>query len=173
MVFKFRALSDDVENFARDYEISEENTLFDLHRLIQADLKYDSSQMASFFSVDHEWNKLREFTLFDLGEEADDLENAPVAMDVVTIKELVKEKNQRLLYVFDIFNDRGLFLEVLEVKKTDPSAVYPFVAFSEGAAPCQIADVVDGEESVYDDIMEDFNDFESYEDYNDRSDDEF
>jgi hypothetical protein len=172
MVFKFRALSGDVENFARDYEISEENTLLDLHQLIQSDLNFDSSQMASFFFVDHEWNKQREFTLFEIGEEADDIEDAPVPMDVVTIKEVVKDKNQRLLYTFDIYNDRSLFLEVLEHKKVDLDISYPIVTYSTGDAPCQIEE--GGEDSsIYDDVMEDFNDFESYEDYNERSDDEF
>jgi hypothetical protein len=172
MVFKFRALSGEVENFARDYEISDQNTLFELHQLIQSDLAYDASQMASFFLVDHGWNKLREFTLFDLGEEADDMEDAPVAMDVVTLKEVVKEKNQRLLYTFDIFNDRSLFFEVLEHKKAEEGVKYPIVTYSMGDAPFQI-EIPKNEGSVYDDVMEDFNEFESYEEYNERSDDEF
>jgi uncharacterized protein YfkK (UPF0435 family) len=173
MVFKFRALSGDVENFARDYEISEENTLFDLHQLIQSDLNFDSSQMASFFAVDHEWNKLREFTLFELGEEADDMEDAPVPMDVMTLKELVKEKNQRLLYTFDIYSDRSLFLEVLEHKKAEAGVKYPIVTYSVGEPPFQIDNVSEEDSSIYDDVMEDFDDFESYEDYNERLDDEF
>lgn len=172
MVFKFRALSGDVDSFARDYEISEENTLFDLHQLIQSDLNFDSSQMASFFSVDHEWNKLREYTLFEIGEEADDMEDAPVPMDVVTLKEVVKEKNQRLLYTFDIYNDRSLFLEVLEHKKLDPGVKYPIITYSVGEPPFQIENASE-EDSIYDDVMEDFNDFESYEDYNEHSDDDF
>jgi hypothetical protein len=172
MVFKFRALSGDVENFARDYEISEENTLFDLHQLIQSDLNYDSAQLASFFKVDHDWNRLREFTLFDLGEEADDIVDAPVPMDVMTIKELIEEKNQRMLYTFDIFNDRSLFLEVLEHHKAVPGVTYPIVCYSAGEPPFQI-EIPQESASIYDDVMEDFEEFESYEEYNDRSDDEF
>ena len=100
------------------------------------------------------------------------MEDAPVPMDVVTLKEVVKEKNQRLLYTFDIYNDRSLFLEVLEHKKLDPSVKYPIITYSVGEPPFQIENASE-EDSIYDDVMEDFNDFESYEDYNERSDDDF
>ncbi len=172
MIFKFRALSGEVEDFARDYEISSESTLFDLHQLIREDLNYDPAQMASFFTVDHDWNKLREFTLFDMGDENDSNHEAPVAMDAVTLNSIIEEKNQRLLYVFDIFNDRGLFMEVLDRKNAEEGMESPAVTFSIGDAPFQI-EIPKSSGSVYDDVMDDFNDFESYEEYDTRYDDEY
>lgn len=170
MIFKFRALSGENEEFARDYEVASDSTLLDLHQLIQSDLKYDPAQMASFFTVDHGWNKLREFTLFDMGEEGESSADAPMVMEAVTIGSIVHEKNQRLLYTFDIFNDRGLFLEVLDIKKGVEGMVYPAVTLSVGEPPFQIEIP---SESVYDDMMEDFNDFESYEEYDTRYEDEY
>lgn len=171
MILKFRALSGDVENFARDYEISEDSTLYDLHELIQQDLDYDPSQMASFFTVDHGWNKQREFTLFDMGEQELNGEEVPLAMEAVRLGDIVVEKNQRLLYNFDIFNDRGLFLEVMDKVKAAPNIDYPIASFISGDAPHQIE--IPKDENVYEDIMADFESFESYEDYDQRYEDEY
>ncbi|MEG1635850.1 MAG: hypothetical protein RR388_09495, partial [Rikenellaceae bacterium] len=67
MIFKFRMLSDEDENFLRDYEISYDATLKDFHSLICDDIKYDPEQMCSIFLCNDRWMKLREFTLFDMG----------------------------------------------------------------------------------------------------------
>jgi Plasmid pRiA4b ORF-3-like protein. len=171
MILKFRALSGENEGFARDYEISEKSTLLDLHSLIQHDLGYDPSQMASFFTVDQDWAKLREFTLFDMGETNDDKMLAPISMEAVPLESIVHERNQRLLYNFDLFNDRGLFLEMLERKDPEVGVDYPAVSFSLGDAPFQIE--MPGDENAYEDMMSDFNDFESYEDYDQRYEDEY
>lgn len=172
MVFKFRVLSGDSDGFARDYEISDDCTLWDLHDHIQDDLGFDSDQMASFFTVDDDWNKLQEYTLFDMGEESDSSISIPIAMDRAVLSNILLSKNQKLLYTFDIFNDRGLFLDLIEIKNAEKGIVYPITTFAIGDGPAQI-EIPKGDTSVYDDVMEDFDDFESYEEYNDRSDDEF
>ena len=49
MVFRFRMLSDENDNFVRDYEVPYDMTLLDFHNFILRSLEYEEC-MASFFT---------------------------------------------------------------------------------------------------------------------------
>lgn len=170
MVFVFKMLSDDNDNFVRDYEVVYDMNLLDLHKFICADLKYDPDNMVSFFVSNANWEKLQEYTLFDMGEDTESSEGAPIPMERVTIGQIIHHKHDRLIYLFDVFADRGLFLELMEAKKQDPSVEYPRVALREADAPDQFdPNATSGSGgSIFDDIMSDFNDFEGDDSYDDQ-----
>ena len=67
MVFKFRMLSDENDHFVRDYEVPYDMTLLGFHEFITRSLGYEEG-MSSFFTADKQWNRLREFTLMDMGD---------------------------------------------------------------------------------------------------------
>ena len=67
MVYKFVVLSDEDESFMREFEFLDSQTLLDFHNIIQEELEFDKSQMASFFMATDNWEKEEEFTLFDMG----------------------------------------------------------------------------------------------------------
>ena len=67
MVYKFVVLSDEDESFVREFEFLDTHTLLDFHNLIQDELEFDKSQLASFFMATDNWEKEEEFTLFDMG----------------------------------------------------------------------------------------------------------
>ena len=48
MVYKFVVLSDEDESFVREFEFLDSHTLMDFHNMIQDELEFDKSQMASF-----------------------------------------------------------------------------------------------------------------------------
>ena len=50
MIYTFRFISNEEENFVLDVNINHDQTFEDLHLAIQKTLEYDSSQMASFFT---------------------------------------------------------------------------------------------------------------------------
>lgn len=54
MVFRFRMLSDENDNFVRDYEVPYDMTLLDFHNFILRSLEYEEC-MASFFTADERW----------------------------------------------------------------------------------------------------------------------
>ena len=85
MVFRFRMLSDENDNFVRDYEVPYDMTLLDFHNFILRSLEYEEC-MASFFTADERWEKLREFTLMDMD---DGSEGAPAAMESVTLGQII------------------------------------------------------------------------------------
>ena len=99
-------LSDENDNFVRDFEVSHEMNLLELHNFIITSIEYDDC-MASFYTADEQWQPLQEFSLMDLGEEQFD--GAPVAMEKVSLAELVVSECNRLIYQFDMIADRAFY----------------------------------------------------------------
>lgn len=170
-VFKFRMLCDENDSFVRDYEVKYDMNLLDFHDFICDNLDYDTTTMSSFFYSDAQWEKLQEFTLIDVGDDGSEV--TPMSMENVTLGQVVHEKGDRLIFIFDIFADRGLFLEVLETKETVPEESYPRVSLSEGDAPDQFdASAIENNDSIFDEAMEDYTEFTG-DDHFDHYDEEF
>jgi len=131
MVYKFVVLSDEDESFVREFEFLDSHTLMDFHNMIQEELEFDKSQMASFYLATDNWEKEEEFTLFDMGTGSSTMENA-------VLEDIIFRKNQKLLYVFDFFNDRALFVEYTGESKEDPKHEYPSCTNSKGIPPKQV-----------------------------------
>jgi hypothetical protein len=131
MVYKFVLLSDEDESFVREFEFLDTHTLMDFHNLIQEELEFDKSQMASFFMATDNWEKEEEFTLFDMGTGSSTMESA-------VLEDIIFRKNQKLLYVFDFFNERALFIEYTgETKETEDKEL-PACTNSKGVPPKQV-----------------------------------
>jgi hypothetical protein len=112
MIYKFRIISGENEDFIREITINSHATFFDLHTFLVKELDYDKSQMTSFFLTDQNWHKEVEVTLIDMTDGQDpDIK----VMDNTNLGQLITEKKQRLLYVFDQFAERALFLELFEI----------------------------------------------------------
>ena len=72
MVYKFRLLSDEVDDFRRDIEIDSDATFFELHKAILESVNYPDDQMTSFFICNDNWVKLVEITREDMGGMSED-----------------------------------------------------------------------------------------------------
>jgi hypothetical protein len=155
MIYKFRMISGDQQAFLRDYEVDSNQTFFELHKIIQNNLKFDSAQLASFFLADENWNKGLELTLIDMENEGGP---AAIPMDSVKIKEIIKEKKERLLYVYDILTDNSFFIELMDIYPPDCSVKYPICKTSIGEPPLQSdVSVSEIEENPIDDIFNEYN----------------
>ncbi|MBD9301974.1 MULTISPECIES: IS1096 element passenger TnpR family protein [Alistipes] len=166
MVFRFRMLSDENDNFVRDYEVLYDTTLLDFHNFILRSLEYEDC-MASFFTADDRWEKQREFTFMDMD---DGSENAPVAMEKVTLGQIIHDRRDRLIYLFDLFGDRAYYLELTGAYEADKEASYPREIYAQAEAPDQYdpsKNRVDDEGSIFGEMMSDFNDFEGDDNYDD------
>ena len=131
MVYKFVVLSDEDESFVREFEFLDSHTLLDFHNILQEELEFDKSQMASFYLATDNWEKEEEFTLFDMG-------TGSSTMEVAVLEDIIFKKNQKLLYVFDFFNERGLFVEYTgEIQEIDDRE-YPICTNSKGIPPKQV-----------------------------------
>ena len=131
MVYKFVVLSDEDESFVREFEFLDGHSLMDFHTMLQEELEFDKSQMASFYLSTDNWEKEEEFTLFDMGTGSSTMEDA-------ILEDVIFRKNQKLLYVFDFFNDRALFIEYTGEAKEIDGREYPSCTNSKGIPPKQV-----------------------------------
>ncbi|HNW57092.1 MAG TPA: hypothetical protein PKM69_04925 [Bacteroidales bacterium] len=131
MVYKFVVLSDEDETFVREFDFLDSQTLMDFHNSLQEELEFDRSQIASFYLATDNWEKEEEFTLFEMGAGSS-------TMDDAILEDVIFRKNQKLLYVFDFFNDRALFIEYVGEAKEEDGKEYPACTNSKGAPPKQV-----------------------------------
>jgi hypothetical protein len=131
MVYRFVVLSDEDEAFVREFEFLESHSLLDFHNAIQEELEFDRSQIASFYMATDNWEKEEEFTLFDMGAGSSTMENA-------VLEDVIFRKNQKLLYVFDFFNERALFIEYVGESNEIEEREYPLCTNSKGLPPKQV-----------------------------------
>jgi len=89
MVFKFRIISDKVENFALHIDADAKNSFFELHEAIQDTCKYDPSELATFFLADEEWDKEIEVPMF---RDKSPKNKSAVTMKNATLGDFLKEK---------------------------------------------------------------------------------
>ncbi len=63
MIYNFRVVSDEVDNFRRDIQIDADASFLDLRNAIYDSVGYDKNQMCSFFICDSRLEKESEITL--------------------------------------------------------------------------------------------------------------
>lgn len=137
MVYKFRLLSDEVEDFRRDIEIDSDATFLELNKAILESVNYPDDQMTSFFICTNNWIKEVEITREDMGGMSED-ENYIMAETV--IGDLVEEEKQKLMYVFDPLGDRAFFMELSKIE-FGKSCNEATCIKSVGDAPVQLQDI--------------------------------
>ncbi|MDE6544010.1 MAG: hypothetical protein K2K76_08605 [Muribaculaceae bacterium] len=139
MIYTFRIVSDEVDDFKREIKIDAEASFLELRDAICKACGWSASQMSSFFLCNAGWEKQKEVTLEDMGDETTkDL----YLMRDTALADLMEIKGQRLLFTFDYFTDRSLFMELTEI---DPgkNMIDAVCTFSRGAAPLQEIDIND------------------------------
>lgn len=167
-IYKFRVLSSENKDFVRDIEIPDEKRFYDLHMGIQAACGYDFTQMTSFYLSNEDWEKGDEISMMVM--DPDD-ENVPYFMKDVLLKDLIKEENQRLLYLFDFFSVRMMFIELVDIRDMSSEEAkqnYPQCSLSEGDAP-EMMKIDDN--MAADDMLSDLDEFE--DEFGDEFGDEF
>jgi hypothetical protein len=167
MIFRIRMLSGENEAFVRDYEVSYVMTLLDFHHFICRDLGHDPMNMTSFFRSDARWERLQEFTSMDLHTAPDTPDDGmslpmPMPMERATLGQVLRRNNDRLIYLFDVFADRVMFLELTGSFKQPDGQQYPRTVFSQGDPPTQFdlsSNVLDNDTSLFDEEMDDYASF--------------
>lgn len=139
MVYKFRLVSDEVDNFKREIDIDADASFLQLRNAICDSVGYDKGQMSSFFLCDNGWEKEKEITLEDMGL---DSSVDSYLMEDSIISDFVEDEGQRLMFVFDYMTDRAFFMEL---KKSEPGKTLqdPVCSLSMGQAPAQFVDMDD------------------------------
>lgn len=169
MIYRFRMLTDENDNFVRDFEIDAEATLLDLHEFLIQMLEYDPC-MASFFTADSRWERQKEYTYMDMGEGMGNASmGAPEPMAQARLCEVLHYLHDRLIYVFDPFTERAYFLEVVEAKEPQDGMKYPRLQFAHSPAPDQYDPEANEQSgSIFEEMMGEYSDFEGDDGYDDE-----
>ena len=68
---------------------------------------FSADQMASFYTVDEEWNQINEISLMNFDESTD-------SMDSILIANILNNQNTKLLYIYDFMNMWTFYVELIE-----------------------------------------------------------
>lgn len=137
MIFNFRLVSDEVDNFKREIQIDASATFLDLKKAICESVGYDKNQMSSFFLCDRNWEKEKEITFEDMDIDAD---QEIWLMDESVLGDFIDDEGQKLLYVFDYITERSFFIEMTKMI-TGKSLKDPVCTLSVGQAPPEYVDL--------------------------------
>lgn len=137
MIYSFRIVSDEVENFKREIQIDADASFLDLRNAICDSVGYDKGQMNSFFLCDSGWEKEKEITLEDMG--TDSSEDAYL-MDECILSDYIEDEGQRLIFTFDYLTERSFFIEMKE-SRPGKHLKDPVCTVSMGEAPKQTVDL--------------------------------
>lgn len=160
MIFKFLILSDEADNFKREIKIDADATFLDFYNVILDCTGFSNKEMSSFFLCDDKWRKKQEITLVEMDTYSDE---DSYIMEECVLSDYLEDEKQKLMFVFDYFNERALFIELSELipGKNLKSAV---CTLSTGKAPEQITEMEEVKTNTSSlDIGETFYGDESYE----------
>ncbi|MDR3250335.1 MAG: hypothetical protein LBT42_01535 [Tannerella sp.] len=152
MVYRFLLLSDEVDNFKREIQISSQSTFLDFHNEILKSTGYDDKQLYSFFVCDDDWSKLKEVTLIEMDTSS---EEDCYVMEKTLLEELIEEERQKLIYIFDQMSERVFFIELREII-TGKDLEAPVCTKSTGLPPKQFIDFDDTAKDIITDLDENF-----------------
>lgn len=142
MIFTFRIVSDEVDNFRREIKIDADATFLDLKNAICDSVDYDKNQMCSFFICDDNWEKEKEITLEDMGS---DSAQEVYLMDDSILGDFIDDEGQRLIFTFDYMTDRSFFIEMKKLE-TGRNLIDPVCSMAVGKAPAQMMEFEDFED---------------------------
>ncbi|MDD2419078.1 MAG: hypothetical protein EOM16_01345 [Bacteroidia bacterium] len=141
MVHRYKATIQGNKIFMREYEVKESSSLYAFHTFLQNDLGFSPDQMVIFRALNNNGKVVKEFGLFDLGDGA---------MDRVTLESLGRSNLTNLEYVYDMFKDRAISLELLSKGELMPKRSYPRLIAERGKNPDQFSDNYDDFEQLMD-----------------------
>ena len=130
MIYRLRVIldNDTNEDILRDVEIEKNLNLTDLHELILLSFNFSADQMASFYTVDEEWNQINEISLMNFDESTD-------SMDSILLAKILNTQNTKLLYIYDFMNMCYFYVELIEEAQEINNILYPRIIFSVGNIP--------------------------------------
>lgn len=129
MIYHIRVISDEDDKFIREIQIDSSITFKDLHNTLIKCCDYPTDIVTSFVLCDDSWEDIGQINMFDTGDKF----TSTFVMDQTVVKDQLQKKD-KLIYIFDMLECRGLYMEVTEVWK-DKNLTEVVVTNSEGTAP--------------------------------------
>ena len=162
MDYRFEISLPTSSDFRCEIAVGGEQTFQQFHDKIVETLNYDSSQMASFFTLDRMGNRVKEIALMDMTTE--DEENETLVMDNTKISDIIKPGCLELEYVYDFFSNKyfkveyaGEYIDVMPVCVACEGDIPEQFSYEDGNADWEFDKPEEEYEGDYDDsFMEEF-----------------
>lgn len=136
LIYKFRILFDDDENFLREIEIKPDQTFEAFHKAILSCVDLAKDSMASFFICDNKWRKQQEITLSDTDDvPADNEEYKTRLMRETTLTNCIDNPNQQLIYINDLQKKYIFFIELFRIYNNEEKVNFPRCVRSKSDIP--------------------------------------
>lgn len=137
MIYTFRIVSDESDDFMREIQIDADAKFIDLRNAVIDSVGFSSGLMTSFFICEDGWEKGREITQEDMGSDSSE---EVYLMDESILSDFVEDEGQRLIFTFDYLTDRSFFMEL---RSTEPGRYLdkPVCTLSEGEPPAETVDL--------------------------------
>lgn len=132
MIYEFIITTDEVANFSRIIEINSDATFLEFNNAILDSVKYSKDQITSFFTCGDHWVMEQEITLMDIDA---DPEKDSYLMESTFLDEFVKEKGDKLFFIFDQIFERGFYIKLKDIKNGE--LTQPVCTQKKGKAPKQ------------------------------------
>jgi hypothetical protein len=140
MRYHFRVLIDYEKDVFREIAIRSDQTFMDLHHSIIKAFDFKGDQMASFYMSNDDWDKGEEIAQFDMGEDAETR-----SMENTLLSDLLKKKNQKVLYVYDFLRFWIFYIELISLSPVNEKENYPILLNGIGTAPDEESKSIDFE----------------------------
>lgn len=135
MTFKLKVRSDTDDDFILLIDADAANTFLQLHEVLQEECGFNPLQLVTFFSADEEWDKDMEIRMFPNAFSLDASFNGMI-MRNTRLDEFLSKEEDKLLYTFDIQNDKSLYIELSGISDEEIQKA-PVVMLRKGNAPEQ------------------------------------
>ena len=110
MKYLIRITLESKEDIIREIEISSKDKLVDLHDYLIKIFDLNTKELASFFTVDNDLEIQQEIPLFSFEE------NNP-KMEDFKLENLLFEKNDKLIYLFDYMKMWRFLVELIDIQE--------------------------------------------------------
>ena len=145
--YKFRVYYDEVEDFVRDIEILSNDNFENFHKILVSSIGLDGQELASFYVCDSKWNKQKEISLMDMGDDSEKEEpeyeeddefslrsKLPISvMKDSLLKDFIADPHQHLMYEYDFLNPKVFYIELLKVLKEEEEEVKELSNFKDSS----------------------------------------
>ena len=120
--------NDNDEDVFKDFEVSKNINLTKFHECIKKEFNLQGCEMASFYSVDENWDTLIEYTLVPFDDNS-------VPMEKLSLHEILNNNESSILYVYDFLNMWTFFIELLNETSKKKNESQISLIFSKGEVP--------------------------------------
>ena len=157
MKYHIRIYLESKEDVTREIEISREDNLLELHNIITQSCNLNDKELASFHLTNDEFDLLKEIPLIPIDE------NTKESMEQVHIKELLMQKDDRLIYIYDYMKMWRFLVELKEISSqiiTKPKCI-----FKSGEMPTQAPEITFDNDNQEENEFSEEDSFDEYNEY--------